>query len=102
MVAKACCSVCDKRKGSAWRSVIERIVFCVCVVLFCSLYSKNVKDRDKHGILPPFVVDFDCCLLLAIPTRGRLSPTIRHTLSLVSLPSYTPKEVTTLHNQITS
>ena len=49
---------------------------------FWSLFSKNVKDRDKHGILPPFVVDFVCCLLLATSTCGRLSPTIRHTLSL--------------------
>ena len=87
--------------GAVWLESIDFFV-CVCVVLCCSLFSKNVKDRDKHGILPPFVLDFVCCLLLAISTRGRLSPTIRHTLPLVSLPSYTIKEVTTLHNQMTT
>ena len=42
----------------------------------------------KHGILPPFVLDFVCCLLLALSTRGRLSPTIRHTLTRQSAELY--------------
>ena len=94
--------VTSAKVASAWRNVSREFRFlCVCVVLFCSLFSENVKDGDNHGILSPFVVDFVCCLPLAISTRGSLSPTIRHTLSLVSLPSYTFKEGTTLHNQIT-
>ena len=59
---------------------------CVCVCVCVCVYVCCVVLFFVVGILPPFVVDFVCCLLLAIPTRGRLSPTIRHTLSL-SLPS---------------
>ena len=82
VVAIVCCSLCEKRKSSAWRSVIREYRFFLCV-LCCSLFSKNVRDRDKHGILPPFVLDFVCCLQLALSTRGRVPHHQTHTHSSV-------------------
>ena len=66
-MAKACCSLCDKRKGSAWRSVIESIVLCVCVCVLCcfvlcirKMWNTGIT-RNSSAVCRGFCLLFATC-----------------------------------------
>ena len=61
-MAKACCSLCDKRKGSAWRRVIREYSLCVCVcVCVCVLCCFVLCCRNSSAVFRGFCLLFATC-----------------------------------------
>lgn len=91
--------VTSLRVASAWRNVIrEYRFFCVCCVVFVLCFRKMWKTEINTEFFRrlSWILSVVCCLQLQ-RAEGSLLPSDTHSHSI-----YTPKEVTTLHNQITS